>query len=357
MINGGDTKTRGQNLKTRMNVERRIQILVALGRKLNDLTSDFWLDKIDRCRHDNGWFTKESVVFALENIRDSMLQEDLLRKWGDLYSLTEKNIKPKKIGLVLAGNIPLVGFHDVITVFVSGHIALIKKSEKDSILMQTMMELMEEEDEEVKSSLIFVDRLTDMEAVIATGSNNSARYFESYFAKLPHIIRKNRNSVGVVYADTSMDTIRAMGRDIFTYYGLGCRNVSKLLIARNYKLENIMESLHDYNEVNMHHKYHNNFDFNIAVNMLNRQHYLNNGSVMLCEDPSLASRIATLNFEYFEDEADLENKLLSHASDLQCIVSEKALPYIKTILPGKTQQPSLWDYADDVDTMQFLIKL
>lgn len=340
-----------------MNLEKRIQVLSLLGQNLKNLESDFWQEKIARSGYENGWFTKESVTFALESIRDQMLDESKLRAWTSNYKILDKTSAPKRVGLILAGNIPLVGFQDVLTVFASGNIALIKKSDKDSVLLDALMAIMVETDSEVADLLLSGGKMESYDAVIATGSNNSSRYFEAYFGHVPHIIRKNRNSVGILYPETSLETIERIGKDIFTYFGLGCRNVSKLMVPLGFDLTKIMEALHAYNSVNLHHKYKNNFDFNIAVNMLNKQHYLNNGSVMLMEKQVLASSIATLHFEYYDGLEDLRQKIEVYREEIQCIVSEKPLEFLSTVAPGQSQMPSLFDYADDVDTMEFLINL
>ena len=340
-----------------MDLKDRVDALVSLGQRMEDLSTDFWKEKMEQAGYHNGWFTAASVESALNGIRDKMLNRAKLEQWLSAYPQISQKTEAKKVGLILAGNIPLVGFHDILSVFIAGHQAMIKLSDKDTILPETLLTLLEEVEPKTSDLLLRSEKMVGIDAVIATGSNNSARYFESYFGKIPHIIRKNRNSIGLIFSDTNLNTIKLMGQDIFTYFGLGCRNVSKLLVPRGYDLTLIMEALHEYNEVNLHHKYKNNFDFNIAVNMLKKQHYLNNGSVMLCEDFSLASRIATLHFEYYENDDDLISKVKQHDGELQVVVSEKPLGFVKTVLPGCAQQPELWDYADEVDTMEFLINL
>lgn len=336
-----------------MTLKEKKAALVALGLSLTDFNDEYWTDQIELATAHNRWFNKENIIFALEGVRDYMLDSFKLDQWLASYDLNEK-VGGKKIGLILAGNLPLVGFHDVLSCFVSDHIAHIKLSEKDSVLIKALLSKLISIEPKAQPYFEFVERLNNMDGVIATGSNNSARYFETYFAKQPHIIRKHRNSIGVLHKDDHMETIVKMGKDIFIHFGLGCRNVSKLLIPRNFPLEMVMEGLHEYNFVNLHDKYKNNFDYNIAVYMLNKVKYLNNGSVMLCQDASLTSRIATLNYEIYEDDADLETKILPFTDQIQCVVSSKPLLFVQTVLPGFAQTPELWDYADNVDTIHFL---
>lgn len=336
-----------------MTLQDRIQTLVKLGEDLGNLQTAKWQSIVLEAAMQNRWFTEKNIVFALNGIRENMLQEAKLNDWLTPYAINE-NVEPKRVGLILAGNIPLVGFHDVLACYAIGHVAHIKLSDKDTILMKSLIDQILQINPKAVEYFKFVDRLNGIDAVIATGSNNSARYFESYFGHLPHIIRKNRNSIAIINVGDTMETIKALGKDVFMYFGLGCRNVSKLMVPRDFSLGLIMEGLHEFNEVNLHDKYKNNFDYNIAVNMLNKQEYLNNGSVMVYEDPALSSRIATLHYEFYEDEVDLEEKIKRNFDQIQCIVSSKEKSFVTTILPGEAQSPQLWDYADNVDTIDFL---
>ena len=338
-----------------MTIEERIKALTSLGNHL--LQKDEYLEAImHRTKYNNAWFTIENQQRAVNAIATHFLNKDKLEGWVEKYNLPQK-VEPKSVGLVMAGNIPLVGFHDLLSVFVSGHKSKIKLSDKDRFLLPYLLKILAKADPRTESYFEITDRLSDFDAVIATGSNNSARYFETYFAKVPNIIRKNRNAVAVLNGAESENELKALGKDIFRYFGLGCRNVSKLYIPEGYDFNLLLEKLHDYKEIVMHHKYKNNFDYNLALLMMNRTTYWNNGCIILTENESIASRIALVHFEYYQDTEKLEVELANRKEEIQCIVSQNKLGGFEKIDFGKAQEPALDDYADGVDTLAFLKNL
>lgn len=301
----------------------------------------------------NQWFTIENQQFAIDSIRNEMLTAANMEKWLRSYpTLPSKNAQ--KVGLIMAGNLPLVGFHDWLCVMLAGHEAVIKLSEKDSFLLPLFVKIIAEKHPEAAARTTFVERLTDINAVIATGSTNTSRYFEQYFGKYPNIIRKSRTSVAVFDGKETIATLHDFGKDVFRYFGLGCRNVSKVYVPRGYDFEPLLEQLHKYNEIIHHNKYKNNFDYNFTLVIINRVHHLNNGCTIMTEDAALHSRIAMLHYEYYDDITTLTTQLKAQKDEIQCVVSNLKIANF-TITPfGKTQQPTLTDYADGIDTMAFL---
>lgn len=341
-----------------MNIELKIRIeaLVFLGTYLNDLETSALCELYDLCYAENKWFTKENIIAALQGIRNEYLQEEKLKDWIKNYPINESK-RIKKVGLILAGNIPAVGFNDILCVFLSGNISLIKYAEKDKRIIPHLLSVMTTQYPQFTSFFTAVDKLSDFDAVIATGSDNSARYFNTYFGKYPHIIRKNRNSIAVLDGTETAEDIKKLGNDIFSYFGLGCRNVSKLFLPSGYDLESLMEQLHQFNHLALHDKYKNNFDYNIALFLLNKVSFKNNGCIIIHENTAYASRIASLHYEYYDHLYDLETRIKKDEDKIQCVVSHIQLANTKTFAFGTAQCPKLNDYADGIDTMNFLIKL
>ena len=300
--------------------------------------------------HHNGWFTENNIRRALFAWSEE-LTVIRMGQWLERYTLND-TASIKKVGVICAGNLPLVGLHDVLSVILSGHVAFVKLSTDDNLLMPALFKILIRLDESVENQLVFADGLMkDMEAVIATGSNNTSRYFEQYFGHLPHIIRKSRSSVAILNGNETEEELKSLGRDVFAYFGLGCRNVSKVFVPKGYQIDRIFKAFYDYNAIINHHKYANNYDYNKAVWLLNSEQLLDNGFLLLKEDSSLASPTGSLYFEYYEDEFELRKNLEERQAEIQCIVSNADIPF------GGSQRPALWDYADGVDTLAFLQSL
>jgi hypothetical protein len=311
-----------------------------------------------RSEIENSWFTQENIQRSLNAIAAEFLDPEKLNAWAAQYPV--EGVSPRRIGLIMAGNIPLVGFHDWLCVFMAGHTAVVKLSDKDKYLLPALLQALAaiEPASAAYTHLVGAEApLRDFDAVIATGSNNSARYFEEYFGKYPHIIRRNRNSVAILSGQETDAELLALGADIVSYFGLGCRNVSKLYVPHGYNFEHLMEVLHEYRETSLHNKWKNNFDYNFTLFILNKIPHYNNGCLLLTENSALQSRIASLNYEYYNDLYELEASLQSIADQIQCIVSAVSFPSLNTLAFGDTQHPGLKDYPDGVDVMQFLCNL
>lgn len=336
-------------------LKQRIDLVVKAGEKLKAAMDDAQYNSVfSMAESSNQWFTQDNIKKSIEAITSCYTNRNKIEEWLSNYQLSE-NSSPKKLGLLLAGNIPFVGIHDVIAGFVAGHKMHLKYSDKDSYLMKFFVKLIVEEESKAEPYFMEVERMNDIDMVIATGSNNTARYFDYYFGKMPNIIRKNRVSVAVLGSETSMEELKMLGEDVFSYFGLGCRNISKMYLPKGYKIEKIMEAFEDWKEWVLHNKYKNNFDFNYAIYLLNKVKFFTNGSLITLEDESIYSRISCLHFSYYEDLEDIKSILNEHKDELQCIVSNVKIPEIETVDFGSTQAPELWDYADGVDTMEFLI--
>jgi hypothetical protein len=305
----------------------------------------------------NPWFTTQSVQRALMGI-SRMLEQGLLHQWLAQYELIQPHPgKAKTVGLVMAGNIPLVGFHDLLCVLATGHRILAKPSAKDDRLIRKLADVITAIDPVLGERIAFTnDFLKEVDAIIATGSNNSARYFEYYFREIPHIIRKNRNGVAVISGKESEQELALLGDDIFTYFGLGCRNVTKLYVPHSYDLKVLLGVLDRFNHLGQHHKYWNNVDYYRSVYLMNQQHFLDNGVLLLKEDKAISSPVGVVFYERYSEIDEVRERLREREQEIQCVVSLH--PGIRNrIPPGSTQEPMPWDYADGVDTIRFLAKL
>jgi Acyl-CoA reductase (LuxC) len=332
-----------------MNLQHRIDLLVRLGEYI--LSDDEnWAAAKDRASRENGWFIPEFIDLAANNIARSFLQKKVLENWASGYQLPAENPLPQTIGLVMAGNIPLVGFHDWLCVFISGHKAIIKPSSKDQVLIKHLLEKIKEWDADAATFSSFSEMLKGCDAYIATGSNNSSRYFEYYFKKYPHIIRRNRTSVAILTGKENKEELEKLADDVYLYFGLGCRNVTKIYVPSDYDFVPMLEAFRKYNYLADHHKYKNNFDYNLALHLLNKKYYMTNGSLLVIEDTPLFSPISQLNYEFYSDE-NTATQLLKENNDLQCVVGKRFTAF------GKSQSPAISDYADGVDTLGFLSKL
>lgn len=332
-----------------MNLENRITSLCRLGELINP-ERDEVKEIARRAFQGNRWFTEPNINFMLDSIRHHYLQEEKLLAWLSAYRAEEPQ-QVRSVGLIMAGNIPLVGFHDLLCVIISGHKALVKLSSKDQVLMPWLLEQLYGIDDYWRNHIITTELLHGMDAVIATGSNNSARYFHYYFDKYPHIIRKNRGSVAVLTGQETAEDLLKLGTDIFSYFGLGCRNVSKLMLPAGYSFHHFFESLAPFQHVADHNKYKNNFDYNLTLLLMNHTPHYHNDFLILREDTRMVSPVAMLHYEYYNGKEALTEKLEQQKQDIQCIAGTGFISF------GKTQTPELMDYADQADTMQFLQSL
>jgi hypothetical protein len=332
-----------------MNLQQRIDLLTRLGQYI--LSDDHqWQEAKSRAHWENGWFIPEFIDRASNNIARQFLSKELLMRWVQEYNIPEMNPSPRKVGIVMAGNIPMVGFHDLLCVFISGHRALVKLSSKDRTLISHLVEKMKEWEPETASLVQFGDMLKDCDAYIATGSNNSAGYFEYYFKKYPHIIRRNRTSVAVITGHESKEDLSLLADDVHLYFGLGCRNVTKIFVPAGYDFIPLLRAFDKYGWMADNNKYKNNYDYNLAILILSKKFYMSNNSLLLSEDPSPFSPVSQLNYEFYEDRALLLKSLRTNSS-LQCVVGQDSIAF------GQSQCPEIMDYADGEDTLKFLLSL
>ena len=339
-----------------MNLNQRINAFIELGTKLKGPARIEEISNlIEDARHFNPWFTKENMESAINAIAESLTKEKF-EKWLKPYiPKIEGNTKPKRIGVIMAGNIPLVGFHDFLSVLISGNQFLGKLSSADRILLPKLSEILFKIEPEFKENISFTeDRLEDFDAIIATGSNNTSRYFEAYFSKYPNIIRENRNGIAILAGNESPEQLELLADDVFLYFGLGCRNVSKIFVPKNYDFAMMMDAFKKYFEYSNHNKYFNNYEYNKAIYLVNSDQHYDNGFVLLKEDNRFSSPISVLYFEYYDDLSALKTYLDEKVEEIQCIVTDSEV-FTNSVEFGKAQNPELWDYADGIDTMEFLL--
>lgn len=337
----------------------RLEALAEWGAELQAGGDAEWESVVQQAYAENPWFTPENTTRAIRAIADQFLEAGELRAWLDQYPWVN-GPTTKTVALVMAGNIPLAGFHDWLCVFAAGHRALVKLSDKDKLLLPYLVKKLGNIAFESWAFTTFVQEnayLRDFDAIIATGSNNSARYFEQYFEKYPHIIRRNRNSIAVLDGSETESDLLALGRDVFSYFGLGCRNVSKLFVPAGYDFEPLLACFQQFQDMALHNKYKNNFDYHFTLFLLNNHPFRHNACILLREDAALPARIATLHYEYYADPADLETKVSGQLSGIQCGVGNGQLAGMPLLRFGQTQFPRLHDYADGVDVMAFLSDL
>ena len=340
-----------------MTLDQRIESFSELGNILRNIpdgketsSGKGFLALIENQQKANPWFTPGNVRMAVKSIADKLTDENL-KKWTDAYPALNSDHKPLDIGVIMAGNIPLVGFHDFLTVLISDNGLKAKTSSKDAELIKAIGDILISINKEFSDRIEFVSgELKDFELVIATGSNNSSRYFEYYFGRYPHIIRKNRNSVAIIEGDESDEDFKKLGTDIFSYFGLGCRNVSKIYLPAEFDFHRMISNWNDFLSIVNNNKYANNYEYNLAVNMVNREKFLDTGFLILKESRSLPSPVAVLHYQYYSSPEEVLNDIESQSEQIQCVVSKKNIPF------GMSQSPELWDYADNIDTLDFILK-
>lgn len=328
-----------------MQIQDRINAFSKLGVHISNLSSDEMKQLGASAQNVNGWFTQESVAQALDGIK-YWLNEENLANWVAQYDMDD--IMPQIVGIVMAGNIPLVGFHDLLSVLIAGHFAAIKPSSDDQFLTRTIIDWIIEIEPRFKKNIEIREKLTNIDAVIATGSDNTARYFEYYFKNIPNIIRKNRTSVAILTGKESEVELKALGADIFSYYGLGCRNVSKVFTPKGFDIREAFPHFEPFQEVINHHKYRNNYDYYKSIYLVNKTPHLDTGYLLINSTDELVSPISVLFHQEYDSVENLQKILDSQKDKIQCIIGNDFIPF------GKAQKPELTDYADNVDTLQFL---
>lgn len=332
-----------------MILQERIEILVKLGAYIKN-NNPLWQAAKQKANLQNPWFTLDFIEVAANNIANNFLQKEKLQIWLQKYDCYHENKNPKNIGVVMAGNIPLVGFHDFLCVFISRHKITIKLSTKDDVLLKHLVEQMFLWNARLQNEIAFAETLKNCDAYIATGSNNSSRYFEYYFGKYPHIIRRNRTSVAILTGNETTQELTKLATDIQLYFGLGCRNVTKLYVPKNNDFLPLLNVLKEYEYYLDNHKYKHNYDYHLALLIMGNKKYMNNGSIVFTENESLFSPISQVHYTFYENANEVLKNLQGN-NDVQCIVGKYGIDF------GLAQQPQLMDYADGADTMDFLLKL
>jgi hypothetical protein len=331
-----------------MNLQKRIEILQRL-REYLLTNNEEWQQVKTKASFHNGWFTGPFIDLAVQNICTQFLEKEKLEQWAAHYHLDD-NIGGKNIGLVMAGNIPLVGFHDFLGVFLSGHRQTIKLSSKDNLLLKHLVDKMTAWEPSLEAYVSFAEMLKGCDAYIATGSNNSARYFEQYFSKYPNIIRRNRTAVAILTGNETAGELALLSDDVHQYFGLGCRNITKLFVPAGYNFVPLLGAFDKYKYFEDHHKFKNNYDYQLSIALLNNIFYMTNGSLLLIENDAIFSAISQLNYSFYGDEKKLLEMLWGN-EDIQCICGQSGIAF------GQAQSPSLTNYADGIDTMEFLLTL
>ncbi len=331
-----------------MDLAERITIMVKLGKYLMEDTEQLKAVK-QKAYEKNKWFSEEYISYSFKSIAENYLEEGKLKNWVNHYHIDD-NIQAQKIGVVMAGNIPLVGFHDFLSVFITGHHQVIKLSDKDNVLLVHIIDKLKEWNPNVSLLIKTSELLKDCDAFIATGSNNSARYFHHYFGKYPSVIRNNKTSVAVLSGDESEEQLSSLADDVYIYFGLGCRNVTKLFVPENYNFEMLLKAFKKYNYFSDLTKYRNNYDYNLALLIMNNKFYMTNESIILSENENIFSPVSVLNYSFYQDVNNVF-KQVKNNENVQCIVGENHIPF------GKAQEPGLFDYADGIDAMEFLLSL
>ena len=332
-----------------MDLEQRVDLMSRMGEYM--LSADMnWKAAKEKAFYENGWFTPSFIELAVWNIANHFLKKEQLQQWSAAYGIPKLNAKPKTTGIVMAGNVPLVGFHDFLCAFISGHPQQIKLSSKDAVLLDHLVNRLYEWEPQTKKLISFNNMLKGCDAYIATGSNNSARYFEYYFSRYPHIIRRNRTSVAVLRGNESAQDLSLLADDVYQYFGLGCRNVTKLYVPEQYDFIPLLDAFRKYDQLADHHKYKNNYDYQLAILLVNKHYYMTNGSIILVEDQQVFSPISRLNYEFYKD-SNAVSTALENNHDIQAVVGKDFVPF------GKAQQPALSEFADGVDTLAFFLKL
>jgi hypothetical protein len=334
--------------KNDMNLQQRIELMAGLGTYMNKNNPE-WNDIIHRAFQYNSWFIPEFIDIAVNNINRNFLSKEKLEQWALHYRLDD-NISEKEIGIVMAGNIPMVGFHDLLAAFISGHKQTIKLSSKDNILTDHLVKKLHRIEPASKEMIGTSEMLKGCDAYIATGSSNTSRYFEKYFGRFPHIIRRNKTSAGIVTGNESPEELDKLSDDVHLYFGLGCRNITKIYVPSGYDFVPLLRAFDKYKYLSDHHKYNNNYDYQLSIVLLNNVYYMTNETTLLIENKQLFSPISVLHYEFYTS-IDEVHTALKKENDLQCIAGKGYLPF------GQAQEPDLFTYADNVDTMQFLLTL
>lgn len=337
-----------------MTLSERIAAMVQLGEYIK--SGDGYLQAVmQRSYLHNPWFTVENQQLALDMIANYFLRQDLLEQWLNGYEIATAT--PLNVGLVMADRIPLAGFHDLLAIFLTGNHASIKLAEKDIYLLPHLIKILQKINPATESYFSITPKLKDFQAIITAGYHKSNRYFEQYFSQYPSLIRKDKKGVAILNGTETAAELTALGKDVFSYFGLSHRSVSKLYVPTDYQFEPLLEALHEYRQIVLHNKYKSNFDYHFAIYTLNRAEYLANGCIMLRKSETIHSPMANLHYEFYEDTDQLNHQLQTKKEEIELTVSKNIHESLPSIGFGQTPYHALWDYPDDKDTIAFLLSV
>jgi len=327
-----------------MNLQARIKGFVALGQQLSDPNNTLLNEAKSEAYRQNAWFLPEFIDQAIQQIREQFLQQKVLEAWTATYPSIPNEDTNSKVGIVMAGNIPLVGFHDLLSTLIAGHTAIVKRSSKDQVLMDFIIASLIDIDPAFATQISVQEQLKNCDAYIATGGNTAGNYFEYYFGKFPHIIRKNKTSVAILDGSETLSELAALADDCMLYYGMGCRNVTQIWVPEGYDFIPFLTALKKYNYLLDQHKYKHNYDYQLALLMMGKKLYMDSGGVLMSENPSPFAAISQIHYQQYKVGAVPTFNM----DDIQCVVGKNQLPF------GSLQKPLLAQYADGVDSLAFL---
>jgi hypothetical protein len=330
-----------------MNIQARIDAFFTLGAKYLTVQNPSFLDAKWKANNQNAWFLPEFIDQSTNQIVEQFLQKDILTTWTDLYPVISNENTNIKVGIVMAGNIPMVGFHDLLSVLIAGHTAIVKLSSKDTVLIQFVIDALKEIHPEFETLIIVQEQLKNCDAYIATGSNNAGQFFDQYFGKYPNIIRKNKTSVAILDGSETLDELDMLADDMMLYFGMGCRNVTQVWVPTGYDFIPLINALKKYSYLADQHKFKHNYDYQLALLLMNRQFYMDAGGILMSENPSPFAAISQIHYQYYEPGTTPN----LNPTAIQCLVGKTGLPF------GSLQKPSISQYADGVDTLAFLSTL
>ncbi len=327
-----------------MNLQARIKGFVTLGQQLSDTNNDLLIEAKSAAYQQNGWFLPTFIDQAIEQIREQFLQQTALEEWTAAYPSIADQSTHIKVGIVMAGNIPLVGFHDLLSTLIAGHTAVVKRSSKDQVLMDFIIASLIKINPAFEAQILVQEQLKNCDAYIATGGNTAGNYFEYYFGKFPHIIRKNKTSIAILDGTETLAELAALADDCMLYYGMGCRNVTQIWVPEGYDFIPFLNALKKYNYLQDQHKYKHNYDYQLALLMMRKQLYMDSGGVLMSENPSPFAAISQIHYQQYP----LGTSPTFNMDEIQCVVGKNQLPF------GSLQKPLLAQYADGVDSLAFL---
>ena len=327
-----------------MNLQARIKGFVTLGQQLSDTNNALLIEAKSAAYQQNAWFLPEFIDQAIEQIREQFLQQTALEEWTAAYPSIADQATHLKVGIVMAGNIPLVGFHDLLSTLIAGHTAVVKRSSKDQVLMDFIIASLIKINPAFEAQILVQEQLKNCDAYIATGGNTAGNYFEYYFGKFPHIIRKNKTSIAILDGTETLAELAALADDCMLYYGMGCRNVTQIWVPEGYDFIPFLNALKKYNYLQDQHKYKHNYDYQLALLMMRKQLYMDSGGVLMSENPSPFAAISQIHYQQYP----LGTSPTFNIDEIQCVVGKNQLPF------GSLQKPLLAQYADGVDSLAFL---